>query len=267
MNSVPIKKTLNIPRIPRFFLPNIPKYLLKVGLVEIPKNIAHHMCVLRLKQGDTVQLFNGCSVVWQGIVVELCNNYAKVDLQTPVDEDFMVELPFSITVAQSLIEPNKMDWVIEKTVELGAVSCQPIAASRSVTRLDTERAAKRLIHWQAIAVAASEQCGRNRVMQINTPLSLSMALKRFDNLQSSNTIKMTHLLLHPEDGISLQSWCTNQSPHPVVLWVGPEGGWSDAELLQLEAVGSQRITFGKRIFRTETAAIAVSAAIQALWTD
>ena len=132
--------------------------------------------------------------------------------------------------------------------------------------LNAERAAKRLIHWQAIAVAASEQCGRNRVMQINTPLSLNMALKQFSILQSSNTVKMTHLLLHPEGGISLQSWCASQSPHPIILWVGPEGGWSEAELLQFEAFGSQRITFGKRTFRTETAAIAVSAALQALWT-
>lgn len=267
MNILPIKKTLNMPRIPRFFLPNIPKYLLKAGLIEVPKNVAHHIYVLRLKQGDTVQLFNGCSVIWQGVIVELSNIYAHIDLQTPVNEDFTMELPFSITVAQSLIEPNKMDWVIEKAVELGVVCCQPIAASRSVTRLNAERAAKRLIHWQAIAVAASEQCGRSRVMQINTPLSLNMALKQFNALQINNKIKMTHLLLHPEGGTSLQSWCASQSPHPIILWVGPEGGWSEAELLQLESIGSQRITFGKRVFRTETAAVAVSAAVQALWAD
>jgi 16S rRNA (uracil1498-N3)-methyltransferase len=248
---------MNLTRVPRFYMPPARYSVLMAGVLEMPKPIAHHMRVLRLQAGDVVQLFNGVSTAWQGVVLELNSATVHVDLHAVVDENPALELPFAITVAQSLIEPSKMDWVVEKTVELGAIKLQAIAAARSVTRLDADRAAKRVAHWQAISVAASEQCGRYRVMHIATPVSLIEALK-----QSSNT---THLVLHPEGGTPLHIWCHTQIPQDVTLWIGPEGGWTMAELVQLEAAGAQRITFGARVLRTETAAAAISAALQVLW--
>jgi 16S rRNA (uracil1498-N3)-methyltransferase len=229
---------------------------LAAGEIVLPKNVAHHMTVLRLRVGDAVQLFNQTSA-WNGAIQSL-DKTATVHLNAPVDERIAqaFELPFPITVAQSLIEPSKMDWVVEKAVELGVAKVQPVSASRSVTRLDADRAAKRVAHWQAIAVAASEQCGRNRVMQLESPLPLPVALKQAAGAQ---------LLLHPVGGLPLQSWCAANAPQPVTLWIGPEGGWSQEELKQLEGAGAQRVTFGPRVLRTESAAAAIAAALQALW--
>ncbi len=232
----------------RFYTPQP----LALGLVAVPAATAHHMRVLRLRVGDAVQLFNGESA-WNGAMTEL-DKTATVHLQSQADS--ACELPFAITVAQSLIEPSKMDWVVEKAVELGVARIAPIAASRSVTRLDADRAAKRVAHWQAIAIAASEQCGRNRVMDIERPAALSAAVKLANG---------TQLLLHPEGGVPLQRWCADHPPQAVTLWIGPEGGWSLEELKQLETAGAQRVTFGARVLRTESAGAAIAAALQALW--
>jgi 16S rRNA (uracil1498-N3)-methyltransferase len=234
----------------RFYSPQA----LALGTVTVSATTAHHMRVLRLRVGDAVQLFNGQdNCAWNGVIRAL-DDTASVDIQSQANND--CELAFGISVMQSLIEPSKMDWVVEKAVELGVASIQPVAASRSVTRLDADRAAKRLTHWQAIALAASEQCGRNRVMQVSTPLSVSAAIKASTGAQ---------LLLHPEGGMPLQSWCASHPPHAVTLWIGPEGGWSQEELKQLETAGAQRVTFGARVLRTESAAAAIAAALQALW--
>jgi 16S rRNA (uracil1498-N3)-methyltransferase len=236
----------------RFFTPQP----LTLGAVSLPAATAHHMRVLRLRVGDAVQLFNGNDQgesAWNGRITQL-DKTASVQLTEPASQH--CELPFAITVAQSLIEPSKMDWVVEKAVELGVTQIQAIAASRSVTRLDAERAAKRVAHWQAIAIAASEQCGRNRMMVVLSPASLSAALK---------TTQGAQLLLHPVGGVALQTWCAANPPGPVTLWIGPEGGWSQEELKQLETAGAQRVTFGARVLRTESAAAAIAAALQALW--
>ncbi len=237
----------------RFYL----NQTLHLGEVPLPKTVAHHLTVLRMRVGDAVQLFNGDGQLWAGVVAALDKSASTVTVLECLDiANHHHELPFEITVAQSLVEPSKMDWVVEKAVELGVARVQPIAAARSVTRLDADRAAKRVAHWQAIAVAASEQCGRNRVMQVESPASMAAALKATTGAQ---------LLLHPEGGVSLQSWCAANAPQPVTLWIGPEGGWSQEELKQLEAVGAQRVTFGTRVLRTESAAAAIAAALQALW--
>lgn len=264
MNFTPIKKKSTVS-IPRFFL-NTQTDSLKAGLMDIPKPIAHHMSVLRLKQGDKVHVFNGFTLPWQAVIVDLSHNKACLELQDQLIDGFETELPFSITVAQSMVESNKMDWIIEKSVELGIHCLYPIDANRSVIRLDTQRAAKRVLHWQAIAVSASEQCGRNRIMQINTPVSVDKALNQLNIPIQTHQSAISHLLLHPKSGVSLQDWCIKQTPHPIVLWIGPEGGWSETELNLLESMGCHRTTFGKRVLRTETAALAISAAIQALWT-
>jgi 16S rRNA (uracil1498-N3)-methyltransferase len=232
---------------------------LQVGLLTLPAATAHHLRVLRLRVGGGVTLFNASGQAWSGSVAAL--DPAAVQLITPASQD--LELPFAITVLQSLIEPSKMDWVVEKCVELGAVRLQPIAAARSVTKLDEARATKRLSHWRGIAAAASEQCGRNHVMQVLAPLTPAQAVQ----LPALALSSSAQLLLHPEGGVPLQHWCKTNAPQAVSLWIGPEGGWSPAELVQLEAAGAQRVTFGARVLRTETAAASIAAALQALWCE
>lgn len=225
------------------------------GMLTLPTATAHHMRVLRLRVGDAVALFNSAGQVWAGVLAALDPAAVQLTALLP-HRDTGCELPFAITVLQSVVEPSKMDWVVEKAVELGAVCVQPIAAARSVTKLDDARAAKRLAHWRGIAVAASEQCGRNQIMQVCLPQTPAQALQGAVGAQ---------LLLHPEGGVPLQTWCKTHAPQAVALWIGPEGGWSREELAQLERAGAQRVTFGPRVLRTESAAAAIAAAIQALW--
>lgn len=234
----------------RFYTP----HPLSIGAITLPLATAHHMRVLRLRTGDAVQLFNSAGA-WNGVLTAL-EKTATVHVEAAASPSTQCELPFNITVAQSLVDATKMDWVIEKAVELGVARVVPISAQRSVTRLDDARAAKRLAHWQAIAVAASEQCGRNVLMQVSLPTALGMALKRSSGAQ---------LLLHPVGGVPIQTFCAAHAPQAVTLWIGPEGGWSAEELVQLESAGAQRVTFGPRVLRTESAAAAIAAALQALW--
>jgi 16S rRNA (uracil1498-N3)-methyltransferase len=237
----------------RFYTPQP----LCAGSIVLPAATVHHLRVLRLRVGDAVQLFNGLDAfAWDGVIADLADKAATVLLHAPAAFDAGMELPFDITVAQSLVEPSKMDWVVEKAVELGVARVQPVAAARSVTRLDADRAAKRTAHWQAIALAASEQCGRNRVMQLAAPVSVAAALTASTGV---------HLLLHPVGGVPLQAWCAAHAAQPVTLWIGPEGGWAKQELAQLEGAGADRVTFGARVLRTESAAAAIAAALQALW--
>lgn len=243
---------------PRFFIDQP----LQAGVLTLPPQVAHHLRVRRLAVGDAVQLFSDVDphkpqdTAWDARIT--CIDPAQVMLVAPTQSG--AELIFRLVLAQALVEPSKMDWLIEKAVELGASEVWPIAAARSVTKLDADRAAKRRIHWRGIAIAASEQCGRNRLMQIHSPSSMGQALSA-----SQAAPAMRHLLLHPQGGMPLVDFCKVQPAQDVVLWVGPEGGWSDAELKQLEAAGAQRVTFGERVLRTETAGLAVAAALQALW--
>jgi 16S rRNA (uracil1498-N3)-methyltransferase len=148
-----------------------------------------------------------------------------------------------------------MDLVVQKAVELGATAIHPLATVRSEVRLDAERAAKRVLHWQGVVRAACEQCGRNRLPEVRAPI----ALEAWCTQPSAAT---TRLVLAP-DGVALASL-----PRPeggVALLVGPEGGLAPEELARVEAAGFRRASLGPRVLRTETAALAALAAISALW--
>ena len=239
--------------IPRFYTSSP----LTPGEQTLGVDFAHHARVLRLKLGDALILFNGDGNTYGGQLMQLDKLSATVVIDEPLQA--LSELPFELTLAQGLVEPSKMDWIVEKAVELGVTHLVPIAAARSVTKLDPSRAAKRMAHWQALVIAASQQSGRSRLMTIAQPLSLS------EHLNIQDVGETSHLLLHPTGGASLKSWCQSHKPSPVCIWIGPEGGWSPQELATLEAAGAQRISFGERVLRTETAGLAVAAAIQALW--
>lgn len=244
----------NIKPKARFYVP-MP---LQKGQISLPTAVAHHVRVLRLRSGDTVTVFNGDGAAWLGELDFDAAGACAVNVHS--QDETSRELPFYLTLCQGLIAPDKMDWVIEKAAELGVMAVQPIAAARSVTKLDAARATKRLLHWQAIAQAASEQCGRNRILQIMLPQTLPQYLAQ------ASVVK--NLLLHPVGGVSLQAWARAENSNAsarYALWIGPEGGWDAAELQALEAAQAQRLTFGARVMRSETAGLAVAAALQAVW--
>lgn len=240
--------------IPRFHCP----FPLAPGAqVELPEAAAHHaLRVLRLKVGAPLILFDGRGGEWQAQIVG-AGKTALVALREFSDR--ACESQLHITLAQALPSGDKMDWVVEKCVELGVTAIQPVAAKRSLIRLPAERMARRVTHWNHIASAACEQCGRNQVPVVAPVLDLPHYLAQ---AKEQNTVR---LLLAPETGSALHELAKPVAP--LIVMVGPEGGWEAGEMLAAQAAGFQPIRLGPRILRTETAGAAVLAALQAIWGD
>ncbi|MGE8635372.1 MAG: 16S rRNA (uracil(1498)-N(3))-methyltransferase [Achromobacter piechaudii] len=237
---------------PRFFC-DIP---LSAGArIALPDALAHHaLRVLRLKAGESVVLFNGQGGEYPAVLdVDGKAGYAQLG-------DFSAreaELAGRITLVQGLPSGDKMDWVVEKAVELGASRVSPIAAQRSVLQLSGPRLDKRVAHWQRIAQSAAEQCGRNRLMAVDAPRSLADWL--------AEPAEGLRLLCHPEAGEDLAGKLrAAQGLTALTLLVGPEGGWSDKELELARQAGVQAVRFGPRVLRTETAGLALVSAVSAL---
>ncbi len=237
---------------PRFFC----DIALSAGTrIALPDALAHHaLRVLRLKAGETVVLFNGQGGEYPAVLeVDGKAGYATLGDFNPRE----AELAGRITLVQGLPSGDKMDWVVEKAVELGAARVSPIAAQRSVLQLSGPRLDKRVAHWQRIAQSAGEQCGRNRLMAVDAPQTLADWLA-----QPADGLR---LLCHPEAGDDLAGKLRSTPDlHALTLLVGPEGGWSDKELELARQAGVQAVRFGPRVLRTETAGLALLAAVGAL---
>lgn len=146
---------------PRFYHP---QPLAAGTTVDLPEAVAHHLHVVRMQPGDALTLFDGRGGQYQASLLDIGKKRASA--QVGAHQAVEVELPFAVTLAQGLPEGSKMDWIIEKAVELGVAAVQPLAARRSVVRLSGERLEKRHAHWEGVIVAATEQCGRNRLAQL-----------------------------------------------------------------------------------------------------
>lgn len=238
--------------VPRFFC-DAP---LSAGTrLALPDALAHHaLRVLRLRAGESVVLFNGQGGEYPATLdVDGKAGFAQLGAFDPRE----AELAGRITLVQGLPSGDKMDWVVEKSVELGAARVCPIAAQRSVLQLSGPRLDKRVAHWQRIAQSAAEQCGRNRLMAVDAPLSLADWLA----LPADGP----RLLCHPDAETDLAGLLQDTPAlTSLTLLVGPEGGWSDKELAQAREAGVQAVRFGPRVLRTETAGLALIAAAGAL---
>jgi 16S rRNA (uracil1498-N3)-methyltransferase len=227
------------------------------AIVDLPPEAAHHATrVLRLAEGDTVELFDGRGGEWRGHLRRTGKTVA-VALEFFIAEDR--EAPLRLTIAQALPAADKMDWIIQKGVELGAAEFRPLVARRSVMRLSGERMERRVMHWQNVAVAACEQCRRNRVPQVATPVDLTQFL---GEAAGQNDIR---LILAP--GADLRLAQMSRPAGGVTLLVGPEGGFEDGELAAAASAGFRGLSLGPRVLRTETAAMAALSAMMALWGD
>ncbi|MBI5923386.1 MAG: 16S rRNA (uracil(1498)-N(3))-methyltransferase [Betaproteobacteria bacterium] len=225
--------------------------------VTLPPEAAHHaLRVLRLRKDDELLVFNGQGGEYPGKVTETSPLFR---LMLTDWHDIEREAPLALTLAQALPSGDKMDWVVQKAVELGVRAIQPLQAKRSVVRLSGERAEKRRGHWQQVAIAACEQSGRNRVPTIGPVLDLPHYLPQPAGENE------TRLLLSPQAEQRLSAL-----PRPVgglTLLVGPEGGFDADEEAAACSVGFRPVTLGPRVLRTETAGLAAIAAILALWGD
>ena len=237
---------------PRFFCPQP----LAIGtVITLPEALAHHISVLRLAPGATITLFNGEGGEYSATLTSIEKKRVSVELKAFAPRD--VELPYAVTLAQALPEASKMDWIIEKAIELGASGIQPLTAQRCVVRLSSERAEKRLLHWRGIIIAASEQSGRNRLAQ----------LAELNDYQHWITQQDMHrrIILSPRADQSLGDWARHQGPQAVTLVIGPEGGLTEAEETAAINNGALALALGPRILRTETAGLAALALLNGLW--
>jgi 16S rRNA (uracil1498-N3)-methyltransferase len=237
---------------PRFYCPQP----LAIGLtIDLPEAVAHHVHVVRLAPGEAVTLFNGDGGEYTAVLQTVEKRRASAEIKAHTARD--AELPYAVTVAQALPEASKMDWIIEKAVELGAAAFQPLAARRCVVRLSGERAEKKLAHWQGVIVSASEQSGRNRLAH----------LAPVDDFKDWIAQQDMHrrVILTPRATQSLADWARHQPPQALTVMVGPEGGFSDEEEDLAIAQGALPLSMGPRILRTETAALAALAALNACW--
>jgi 16S rRNA (uracil1498-N3)-methyltransferase len=237
---------------PRFYCP---EPLAAGQQLPLPDAVVHHLHVLRLQPGDQLSLFNGDGAEYRAELASIEKKRAVAAVVERVERD--LELPYAITLAQALPEASKMDWIIEKAVELGVAAVQPLAAQRCVVRLAGDRAAKRVGHWQGVAIAASEQCGRNRVVEVAQPAEFRQWI--------GTPANQPRILLSPRADVSLAAWARTQSPQAVTLLIGPEGGYTDQEEELARAGGALSLSIGARVLRTETAGIAAVAALNALW--
>jgi len=240
---------------PRFYCP---PPLPSSGSFELPPNAAHHAArVLRLREGDRVQLFDGIGNERHGLISEIGGKHVVVTDIKAIDIDS--ETPLKVILAQALTNSEKMDWVIQKATELGVTEIQPVNAERSVAKLPVERIAKRLEHWHLVAISACEQCGRNTLPQIHEPLDIMAWMQQMKDAPDAKFI------LLPQGAASLHA--QSKPAGRVALLIGAEGGFSDAESETALHCGFTPIRMGARILRTETAAIAGLAALQTLWGD
>ena len=219
----------------------------------LPDDSAHHVArVLRLRDGELAVLFDGRGGEYEARLLMPGRNQVIAEIGAHADTGR--ESSLSVTLVQGISSSDKMDFTIQKAVELGANAIQPLLTEKSVVRLSAEREAKKLSHWQRIAIAACEQCGRNRIPQVAEPLPLS----EYRPPEESSKI-----LLSPAGTHKLASLAQN----PVALAVGPEAGFSADEDRQLQRAGFVPVRLGARILRTETAALAALAALNALAGD
>lgn len=229
---------------------------LNVGTtVDLPEEIAHHVFVLRLQTGDNIEIFNGEGGSYLAILNDIGKKRASAEIKLHLTQE--CELPFGLSLAQALPEGSKMDWIIEKAIELGVSSIQPLAAQRSVVKLNAERAEKKSRHWQSIITAASEQCGRNRIAQLGELTDVQKWLQQQDMHK--------RILLTPRANQSLAEWARHHPAQAVTVMVGPEGGFSEAEEEFAIRHGALSLSMGPRILRTETAGLSAIAILSSAW--
>lgn len=217
----------------------------------LPAGAARHVQVLRLQPGRPVTLFNGEGGEWDAVVDRMGRN----EVQVRVGQHMAVEREAAREVHLAIGIPanDRMDWLVEKATELGVASVQPLMTERTVLRLEADRAEKKKAHWQAVAAAACEQCGRNRVPRVHAvaPFASWFATARPDGLALL-------LSLHPEAQPLRQA---AGSIGRVQLLCGPEGGWTAAEEQRALHHGWRPASLGARVLRAETAPLAALGAL------
>ena len=231
---------------PRFYCPAPLQTGLALGL---PAGAARHVQVLRLQPGDVITLFNGEGGEFDASITRM--GRSDVDVEVGAHRPLEREAPRAVHLLAGITANERMDWLVEKATELGVASITPLVAERSVLKLKGERADKKLAHWQGVAVAAAEQCGRNRVPVIHPAVTLKEWLVHAPAGE--------RWVLSLSEGTQPLSRMTGSAP--VTVLSGPEGGLSPVEEATALAAGFAPVTLGPRVLRAETAPLAVLAVL------
>jgi len=227
-------------------------------IIILDEFASHHaLRVMRVKVDDFLILFNGDGFEYKGRVSDI--NKKTINVEILSKEKNNNESPININLFQSISSNEKMDMVIQKATELGVSSIQPIFTSRSTVKLSLDRIKKRLIHWRQVSISACGQSGRSKIPTIKSPIG-------FDRFVEGITTNSLNLLLHP-DNSKESSNLPNKYSGDINIFIGPEGGFSQDEVLLLKKQNCINIQLGSRILRTETAPLAIIAILQYKYGD
>lgn len=225
--------------------------------MTLPPDAAHHAIrVLRLGEGDPLLLFDGIGGEFHARILRVEKQMLTAVIDGAAINDR--ESPLKIVLAQGVSGGDRMDYTLQKAVELGVTEIRPIQAERSVVKLAGERAAKRIQHWQSVVISACEQCGRSIVPEVH-------AISGFREWLANESQETCRIVLAPDAEQRLADLPRPASP--IVLLAGPEGGLTENELEIAQMRGFVPIRLGPRILRTETAALVAISAMQTLWGD
>lgn len=226
------------------------------SFVTLTEDATNHLAnVLRAKTGQAVVLFNGDGNEYSAQLTEVTKR--KVVAQIDSKISISIESPLNIHLGQGISRGDRMEWVIQKSIELGVTEITPLITERCGVKLSKERWAKKHQQWQKLAIAACEQCGRNVLPVLHPPLAFADWITL-----STNQIRLT---LHPHADRAFRH--VSMPAAGARLLIGPEGGFTEQEIYQTEQNGFQTIQLGPRVLRTETAAIAAISALQAIHGD
>lgn len=239
-------------RITRFYCPELKP---EAQVFTLPADAHRHAVqVLRLKKGDSIRLFDGQGFECEAELIEVAKRESRVQLGEQVEVEN--ESPLEITLLQGISRGERMDYALQKAVELGVTRVIPVITERCNVQLSNGREEKRLSHWKGVMVSACEQSGRRFVPELSNVMLLEDALL--------NCEAECKLVLEP---LARKGFTSVEKQSVLALLIGPEGGLSDEEITQANRMDFQSVRFGPRILRTETATVAALAVVQTLWGD
>ena len=239
-------------RIPRIYTEQV---LVANSPLELEAGASAHIArAMRMRVGDQLTLFNGQGGEFDACVNAVEKKTVTVDIGTYCDTG--TESPLAIHLGIAISRGDRMDWVVQKATELGVQRLSPLLTERTEVKLKGDRAEKKAQHWQQIAIAACEQCGRNTVPKIEPLQSLTSWV--------AATEADRKLVLHHR---ALAETANGSTPSTIALLIGPEGGLSPVEISLAQEAGYQALRLGPRVMRTETAPLAAMAILQSQWGD
>lgn len=240
-------------RIPRLYCPNL---MVTSEPIALPSQVVRHVVqVLRLKEGADLYVFDGHGTEYEATLTHVAKREAMMKLGLRIENE--AESSLEVTLLQGISRGERMDYALQKAVELGVSNIVPVETARCNVNLSQGRDAKRWAHWEGVIISACEQSGRATLPELSPIVTFSEVV----DMKRDATLRV---LLDP---LAEQGWQDLKRPESVVALIGPEGGLEDGEIELACGAGFERIKFGPRILRTETASAAALAVIQTLWGD